>query len=527
VAELARLDLNIVDPAAAYYDRVNLELYSDDAMYAGNDRHYLECGASALQVVLAALQLARRTMPSSILDFGSGAGRVTRWLRARFPSACIDCTDIRLADLDFCHEQFGTNTWPSGTDIQELRPPRAYDVIWAGSVLTHLPEANTRMLLDAFIRWLRPNGVAVVSSIGRYACSRQETGEFTYIDDLLFRRARDCYLASGYGYSDYPGQVGYGISFIALSWFVEILSEYPNVSLTLLSEQAWDAHLDVVALQMAARADLAGTVSGARTSERAPVVKFTQEAKGQMDHESGRGPIPLPPQKFIEDVGGGDYEAIGEHLFKLIRSACRAGENDCVLDVGSGCGRVAIPFTRYLTNGTYHGFDVTLPMVEWCQQNITGRYPNFQFQHADLANTLYTKTGGEAADYTFPYPDDAFDVVFATSVFTHLLPRSAHRYAAEIARVLRRGGRALLTFFLLNDEFREQRAAGNVTIGFPYSHGPYSVMNEQEPERVLAYEESYAREMLTGAGLDIEGFSYGYWRVPGGWTFQDAFLVSK
>ena len=91
VAKLARLDLNIVDPAAAYYDRVNLELYSGDAMYAGNDRHYLECGASALQVVLAALQLGRCRTPGNILDFGSGAGRVTRWLRAGFPSACIDC----------------------------------------------------------------------------------------------------------------------------------------------------------------------------------------------------------------------------------------------------------------------------------------------------------------------------------------------------------------------------------------------------------------------------------------------------
>ena len=82
-------------------------------------------------------------------------------------------------------------------------------------------------------------------------------------------------------------------------------------------------------------------------------------------------------------------------------------------------------------------------------------------------------------------------------------------------------------FFLTNDEFREQRAAGNVTIAFPYSHGPYAVMDEEEPERVLAYEESYAREMLTRAGLDIESFSYGSWRVPGGWTYQDAFLLSK
>jgi SAM-dependent methyltransferase len=249
VAKLTKLDLNIADPAAAYYDRLIFELHSDDAMYAGNDRHYLECGASALQVVLAALQLARQTTPSSILDFGSGAGRVTRWLRARFPSACIDATDVRPADLDFCHEQFGTNTWLSGTDIETLRPLRAYDLIWAGSVMTHLPEAETRKLLFAFVRWLRPNGVAVFSSHGRYARSRQETGEFTYMDDVLFRRARAGYLASGYGYNDYPGQVGYGISFITLPWFVETLSECPNVIIALLSERAWDAHHDVVAFQ--------------------------------------------------------------------------------------------------------------------------------------------------------------------------------------------------------------------------------------------------------------------------------------
>jgi hypothetical protein len=29
------------------------------------------------------------------------------------------------------------------------------------------------------------------------------------------------------------------------------------------------------------------------------------------------------------------------------------------------------------------------------------------------------------------------------------------------------------------------------------------------------------------AGLAIAGFSYGSWRVPGGWTYQDAFLVTR
>jgi hypothetical protein len=46
--------------------------------------------------------------------------------------------------------------------------------------------------------------------------------------------------------------------------------------------------------------------------------------------------------------------------------------------------------------------------------------------------------------YVFPFPDETFDVIFATSVFTHSVPASARQYAREIARLLKsRSGRPL------------------------------------------------------------------------------------
>ena len=72
-------------------------------------------------------------------------------------------------------------------------------------------------------------------------------------------------------------------------------------------------------------------------------------------------------------------------------------------------------------------------MVEWCVANISSGYPNFHFCHAELSNTLYPGGSEDAASFVFPYLDGAFDMVFAMSVFTHLVPASAQNYIDEKA----------------------------------------------------------------------------------------------
>src|SRR5271169_6557462 len=121
-------DLDLPKFVEPFLHRLNLALADDDAMYGGNDHHYLSCGASALAVILSSLQLAGTQAPSSILDFGGGAGRVTRWLRAAFPDASIDICDLRTNDTEFCSGAFQANGWVSGTDIASLKAPREYDL---------------------------------------------------------------------------------------------------------------------------------------------------------------------------------------------------------------------------------------------------------------------------------------------------------------------------------------------------------------------------------------------------------------
>jgi len=243
--------------------------------------------------------------------------------------------------------------------------------------------------------------------------------------------------------------------------------------------------------------------------------------------------IPLPPQKFIDAVAGGPVHSaghveVGRQLHTLVKERCCVLPEDAVLDLGCGCGRIAVHFTAS-QRGEYHGLDIMNPMVEWCRAQITTRFPNFHFHHADLENTLYRGGTENAATFKFPFSDSKFNVVFATSLFTHLLPDSATNYAQEIARVLRPGGRALLTFFLLNSDWRERIASGQKLLAeFPYKIGDCRTANLENPEAVIAYEQHDAVKIFEDAGLDVDSISLGAWRKRSdGWTWQDAILVSK
>jgi SAM-dependent methyltransferase len=242
---------------------------------------------------------------------------------------------------------------------------------------------------------------------------------------------------------------------------------------------------------------------------------------------------PLPPQEFMDAVAGASttaemHIAVGKHIHDLVVKHCHIRENNLILDIGSGCGRAASQFMGEVS-GEYHGFDVMRPMVEWCRVNISSRDGKFYFHHADLSNTLYRGGCGDAANYIFPFANNTFDVVFATSVFTHLVPASANQYAREIYRVLRPGARALLTFFLINDEWRRKISGGSTTvIQFPHQCDGYRTNSIDNPEAVLAYEQDDAIRILKSAGLRIEEISLGIWSENAdGWSGQDVMLVTK
>jgi ubiquinone/menaquinone biosynthesis C-methylase UbiE len=233
----------------------------------------------------------------------------------------------------------------------------------------------------------------------------------------------------------------------------------------------------------------------------------------------------------MDFVGDGDFKKTGLEFRKLFIEFGGLKPDHRVLDVGSGIGRMAGRLTSYLSpQGEYQGFDIVKMGVDWCQVNITSRYPNFHFQHADIHNNQYNPGGRyRASIYSFPYPDDYFDFIYLTSVFTHMFTGDMERYLAEISRVLKTGGRVFITCFLMNDESREFIAKGRSTQNFIHKLDGCYTTTVENPEAAIAFDEDYMQSAVQRFGLSLsEPAHFGSWCGRSKFlSYQDILIVQN
>jgi len=237
---------------------------------------------------------------------------------------------------------------------------------------------------------------------------------------------------------------------------------------------------------------------------------------------------PLTPPRRLGFVGSGDFRAAGDAFRELF--VCLGGlrPDADVLDIGSGVGRGAIGLTGWL-RGRYEGIDVVQRGIQWCQQAITPRYPNFHFQVADVYNRHYNPVGRfSASEYRFPFEDQSFDFVLLMSVFTHLLPADRDNYISEIARVLRPEGRCFGTFFLLNEEARRSVQGSRGSVDFRFRRPGYWTSNPRIAEAAVAYEEANVHKEFERNGLRIYAVRYGVWSGrEDGIGYQDIVVTER
>ncbi len=242
----------------------------------------------------------------------------------------------------------------------------------------------------------------------------------------------------------------------------------------------------------------------------------------------------LPPRELQDWVGLGGpavYKATGNEFLGYLVDLCGLQPGDAVLDVGCGSGRMALPLTGYLNReGRYAGFDVAKEAIAWCTENISGSHPNFDFRAADVQSKRYNSKGKyKPSDFRFPYPDGSFDVVLLASVFTHMLPADVKHYMYEIVRVLKPGGRSLITFFLLNELSSAFSKEGKGQIKFEHEIQGARTANIENPEAAIAYPEAFVRDLYGECGLELrEPLRYGTWcGRTDGMSGQDVVIAVK
>jgi SAM-dependent methyltransferase len=144
----------------------------------------------------------------------------------------------------------------------------------------------------------------------------------------------------------------------------------------------------------------------------------------------------IPADKLITSVAGSRdiswFLEIGrrgaESTVEILeRNGVRVADLRSVLDFGCGCGRVIRHFKSLKTPKLF-GSDYNRALIEWCTRNLS--FAQFE------TNGLYPPLN---------YADEAFDLVYSLSVFTHLPEALQLQWIRELWRVISPDGYLLIT----------------------------------------------------------------------------------
>ncbi len=225
---------------------VSSRIYYNDGMYHGDGAHYFKVGLSAIHCIDEALERAGLNEVRTILDFPCGSGRVMRFLRQRFPAAKITACELASGPVQFCVRTFGAEPAFSSLNLDEVSLGKQFDLIWCGSLVTHLNEDGIAALFRLFRRHLAPGGMMIFTTHGDFVARRIPTRDFDYgLAAEQMARIGQRYPKEGYGFEDYPGEKDYGVSLTSPDWIRTRIREVGGLGEVFFKERGWDNHQDV------------------------------------------------------------------------------------------------------------------------------------------------------------------------------------------------------------------------------------------------------------------------------------------
>jgi SAM-dependent methyltransferase len=224
--------------------RVHHEDHMLDTRSSNSITKYRRVGMEAYGLIEDALRQNGRDWTSlrTMLDYGCGHGRVLRWVAVKQPAVQLVAADVNEQAVRFCASEFGATPHLVKRDVAQLSFPTSFDVIWAGSVFTHLSADHGRALLAALIAALAPGGLMLFTTHGELIPERVPeygrvvAGRTSEIESTL---ASD-------GISFLPGDAISGpVTFHARAAVRAHIAAIEHCELVLSNPRGWDDHQDV------------------------------------------------------------------------------------------------------------------------------------------------------------------------------------------------------------------------------------------------------------------------------------------
>lgn len=162
--------------------------------------------------------------PARLIDFGSGYGRVSRFLPGLFPDTNCVVTEVKDQAVVFQEKELALNGILHSQNPEDF-PAEKFDLLLALSVFTHLPEDLFREWMEALSEKIRDTGAMVITFLDQGRPESRDIlknftsqpGPFEYI-----RRSEDSYFTF---VSDRLRDDGlYGSTFITRNWLQELVN---------------------------------------------------------------------------------------------------------------------------------------------------------------------------------------------------------------------------------------------------------------------------------------------------------------
>ena len=223
-------------------------IHPNDSMYNVGAGHYYIVGESAIDVILPGLILSSIHRVVRVLDLACGYGRVARHLRAAFPQCELLFCDLVHEGAKFCASTFGGTTIEANADLTKIALPRDLDIIWIGSLFTHVDRVRTANWLAFLADHLCEGGNIVATFHGYFSEKVTDFGE-RYDQAKLSRE----FFATGYGYCCADASQDYGVSLAKPSTILDIADSIPNTKVLAYTERGWANNHDVLTLNRSDR----------------------------------------------------------------------------------------------------------------------------------------------------------------------------------------------------------------------------------------------------------------------------------